>query len=128
MRKEFITDFELYLCEKFGYKNCIHVSPTRNGFCVCVREKELYLYIRFWDYSAGTGNFPDNCIILVTCDFTKNKERNIRDLVQFFKEYAPRYDYKYIGIENNPVLNGMLQWKDVAGNAFDNQAIPLTEA
>lgn len=105
VQKDLLLDLDLYLCERFGYRNSLHVTPTMNGFCVSVRIKPVKLYIRFWEYSNGVGGFPDWCIILVGCNFAQKQEEELQKLVLFFKEYAPRYRYRYIGIEDDHRLN-----------------------
>lgn len=124
VQKDFLLDFDLYLCERFGYRNSLHVTPTQNGYCVGVNIKPVKLYIRFWEYSNAVGGFLDWCIILVHCNFVKKQEQELQELVQFFKEYAPRYDYKYIGIENNPMLQGLLKFYPT-NNRQENYAIAL---
>lgn len=101
VQKDFLLDFDLYVCEWFGFRNSIHVSPTMNGCCVGVNIKPVKLYIRFWEYSKGMGGFPDWCIILVHCNFAKKQEKELQELVRFFKEYAPRYGYKYLCTEGD---------------------------
>ena len=59
VQKDLILDFNLYLCEKFGYRESCSVMSHANGFCVDIRERDLDCYIRFWEYSCGRGNFPD---------------------------------------------------------------------
>ena len=61
--EDLILDFNLYLCEKFGYRNSCSVMQNANGFCVNISERDLDCYIRFWEYSCGRGNFPDWSII-----------------------------------------------------------------
>lgn len=99
VQKDLILDFNLYLCEKFGYRESCSVMQNANGFCVDIRERDLDCYIRFWEYSCGRGNFPDWSIIIVRSNFKKNQEESMKDLFRFFKEYMPRYgeddDYKY---------------------------------
>lgn len=108
VQKDLLLDFDLYLCERFGYRNSLHVTPTMNGFCVSVKIKPIKLYIRFWEYSNGVGGFPDWCIIFVHCNFAQKQEEELQELVRFFKEYAPRYGYRHIGIEDNLQLNQTL--------------------
>ena len=69
LQKDLIFDFNLYLCEKFGYRNSCSVMQNANGFCVSIRERDLDCYIRFWEYSCGRGNFPDWSIIIVRSNF-----------------------------------------------------------
>ena len=64
VQKDLTLDFNLYLCEKFGYRESCSVMPHANGFCVDIRERDLDCYIRFWEYSCGRGNFPDWSIII----------------------------------------------------------------
>ena len=99
--KDFVKDIELYICEKFGYRNSVYVNPTCNGCCIDIREKDVKLYFRLWEYSKGVNGFPDRCIILVNYIFEKNLPENLLDLVRFFKEYAPLYGFHHLGIEND---------------------------
>ena len=79
--KNFVKDIELYICEKFGYRNSVYVNPTCNGCCIDIREKDVKLYFRLWEYSKGVNGFPDRCIILVNHAFEKNYQENLLDLV-----------------------------------------------
>ncbi|EKU88917.1 hypothetical protein [Bacteroides oleiciplenus] len=126
VQKDFLLDFDLYICERFGYRNSLHVTPTMNGYCVDVNIKPVKLYIRFWEYSKGVGGFPDWCIILVNCNFAKKQKEELQKLVRFFKEYAPRYGYKHIGIENNQKLNEVLMLPQMRSTKDDNHVIALT--
>jgi hypothetical protein len=128
VQKDLLLDFDLYLCERFGYRNSLHVTPTMNGFCVSVRIKPVKLYIRFWEYSNGVGGFPDWCIILVDCIFTQKQKEELQELVRFFKEYAPRYGYRYIGIEDNHRLNEMLMLPQMRSTKKDNHVVTLTDS
>lgn len=113
IQNDLLLDFDLYLCERFGYRNSLHVTPTMNGFCVSVRIKPVKLYIRFWEYSNGVDGFPDWCIILVHCNFTNKQEQELQELMQFFKEYAPRYGYEYISVDDYPQFNQMLEFQHI---------------
>ena len=75
VQKDLILDFNLYLCEKFGYRESCSVMQNANGFCVDIRERDLDCYIRFWEYSCGRGNFPDWSIIIVRSNFKKKSSR-----------------------------------------------------
>ena len=101
LQNNLILDFNLYLCEKFGYRNSCSVMQNANGFCVDIRERDLDCYIRFWEYSCGRGNFPDWSIIIVRSNFKKNQAENLKDLARFFKEYMPRYGYRYLCTEGD---------------------------
>ena len=101
VNKELVFDFNLYLCERFGCRNACSATATANGFCVNVRERDLDLYIRFWEYSRGRGSFPDWSIIIVRSNFKKSQEENLKNLARFFKEYMPRYGYKYLCTEGD---------------------------
>lgn len=98
-KKNFLVDFDLYLCERYGYKDSISVHETMNGCCLGVRERDVKLYIRLWDYSCGAGGFPDKCIILVDCEFSQNQEENTKDLINFFQEYGSIYGFQNLGFE-----------------------------
>ena len=120
VQKDFLLDFDLYICERFGYRNSLHVTPTQNGCCVYVNIKPVKLYIRFWEYSNGVRGFADWCIILVYCNFGKKQEQELQELVRFFKEYAPRYGYKHIGIEDNAKLNQSLGFQRIQYRGQEN--------
>lgn len=72
-----------------------------NGICVSVHVGEMDLYIRFWECSCGVGNYPDWSIITVRSNFKRNQQENLKGLARFFKEYAPRYGYKYLCTEGD---------------------------
>ena len=127
VQKDFLLDLDLYICERIGYRNSLHVTQTMNGFCVSVRIKPVKFYIRFWEYSNGVDSFPDWCIILVHCNFAKKQEQELQELVRFFKEYVPRYGYKHIGIENNQKLNEVLMLPQMRSTKEDNHVIALTD-
>ena len=38
VQKDLILDFNLYLCEKFGYRESCSVMSHANGFCIAVEE------------------------------------------------------------------------------------------
>ena len=80
---DFIYDFNLYLCERFGYRNCCSVIHNANGICVSVHVGEMDLYIRFWEYSCGVGSIPDWSIIIVRSNFKRNQQENLKDLARF---------------------------------------------
>ena len=49
---DFIYDFNLYLCERFGYRNCCSIMHNANGICISVHVGEMDLYIRFWQVGS----------------------------------------------------------------------------
>ena len=75
VQKDLILDFNLYLCEKFGYRESCSVMPHANGFCMDIRERDLDCYIRFWEYSCGRGTSPTglSSLCVVTSRRTKKK-------------------------------------------------------
>ena len=42
---------------------------NENGICISIHKGGLDIYIRFWEYSEGVGNYPDWNIIIVRCKF-----------------------------------------------------------
>ena len=75
VQKDFLLDFDLYICERFGYRNSLHVTQTMNGFCVDVNIKPVKLYIRFWE-----AVFPTGASSLCVATLPKNRNRNCRNL------------------------------------------------
>ncbi len=123
---DLILDFNLYLCERFGYKDCCSVMENANGFCVSVSKKELDFYIRFWEYSCGTGNYPDRSIIIVRSNFKTNQDENLKDLARFFKEYMPRYGYKHLCTEDDDYkYHQTLGLECIRDGMYPNYALPL---
>ena len=47
------------------------------------------------------GNLPDWSIIIVRSNFKKDQEENLKGLARFFKDYMPRYGYKYLCTEGD---------------------------
>ena len=92
---DLISDFNLYLCERYGYRNACSVMWNENGICISIHRGSLDIYIRFWEYSKGVGNYPDWSIIIARCEFRDELREDrfelLKDLVRFFKEYMPRY-------------------------------------
>ena len=130
VQKDLILDFNLYLCEKFGYRESCSVMPHANGFCVNISERDLDCYIRFWEYSCGRGNFPDWSIIIVRSNFKKNQEEGLKDLARFFKEHMPRYGYKYLCTEgDNYKYYQTLGLKLIYQGIFDqnNYGLPIKD-
>ena len=58
VQKDFLLDFDLYICERFGYRNSLHVTPTQNGCCVGVNIKPVRLYVRFGSIAKVLAVFP----------------------------------------------------------------------
>ena len=128
--EDLILDFNLYLCEKFGYRNSCSVMQNTNSFCVNISERDLDCYIRFWEYSCGRGNFPDWSIIIVRSNFKKHQEESLKDLARFFKEYMPRYGYKHLCTEgDNYKYYQTLGLKLIYRGIFDqnNYGLPMKD-
>ena len=102
---DLISDFNLYLCERYGYRNACSVMWNENGICISIHRGSLDIYIRFWEYSKGVGNYPDWSIIIARCEFRDELREDrfelLKDLVRFFKEYMPRYGYKNLCTEDD---------------------------
>ena len=49
LQNDLILDFNLYLCEKFGYRNSCSVMQNANGFCVDIRERD-------WTATSASGS------------------------------------------------------------------------
>jgi len=104
------------------------VMSHANGFCVDIRERDLDCYIRFWEYSCGRGNFPDWSIIIVRSNFKKNQEESLKDLARFFKEYMPRYGYKYFCTEDDDYkYYQTLGLKCIMDGFYPNYALALKD-
>ena len=90
---DLISDFNLYLCERFGYRNACSVMWNENGICISIHRGSLDIYIRFWEYSEGVGNYPDWSIIIARCEFRDELRENrfelLKDLVAFSRSICP---------------------------------------
>ena len=78
---------------------------NENGICISIHRGNLDIYIRFWEYSKGVGNYPDWSIIIARCEFRDELREHrfelLKDLVRFFKEYMPHYGYKHLCTEDD---------------------------
>ena len=75
-------------------------------------------------------HFPDWSIIIVRSNFKKNQEENLKDLARFFKEYMPRYGYKYLCTEgDNYKYYQTLGLKLIYRGIFDqnNYGLPIKD-
>lgn len=57
VQKDFLLDFDLYICERFGYRNSLHVTQTMNGFCVDVNIKPRKTLHPFLGVQQWRGRF-----------------------------------------------------------------------
>ena len=64
LKKTLHRKVNLYLCERYGYRNACSVMWNENGICISIHRGSLDIYIRFWEYSKGVGNYPDWSIII----------------------------------------------------------------
>ena len=69
--------------------NCYYYNLwNENGICICIHKGSLDIYIRFWEYSEGVGNYPDWSIIIARCEFRDELLEN-------------RYEYKHLCTEDD---------------------------
>ena len=75
VQKDLILDFNLYLCEKFGYRESCSVMQNANGFCVDIRERDLDCYIAFGSIAVEEATSPTglSSLCAVTSKRTKKK-------------------------------------------------------
>ena len=59
IKKDFVKDIELYICEKFGYRNSVYVNPTCNGCCIDIRnhQENLLDLVKFFKEYAPLYGF-----------------------------------------------------------------------
>ncbi len=84
---DLISDFNLYLCERYGYRKECSVMWNENGICISIHKGSLDIYIRFWEYSEGVGNYPAWSIIAryeFRDELRENRLELLKDLVRFF--------------------------------------------
>ena len=75
VQKDLILDFNLYLCEKFGYRNSCSVIQNANGFCVNISERDLDCYIRFWSIAKEEVTSPTGLSSLCAVTSRRKPER-----------------------------------------------------
>lgn len=95
------------------------------GFNICIREKGIELYVRFWERCAKRNGFPDKCIILVWANFASHEKRKVRDLAKFLNQIGPRYGYEFLAIEDYYILNDYLGLMEIEGNPTPCYLAPL---
>ena len=59
--EDLILDFNLYLCEKFGYRNSCSVMQNANGFCVNISERLILNLERTLFIRHQNGCLTKNC-------------------------------------------------------------------
>ena len=126
---DFIYDFNLYLCERFGYRNCCSVMHNANGICVSVHCRRNGFIHQLMGIQLWCWHIPDWSIIIVRSNFKRNQQENLKDLARFFKEYAPRYGYKYLCTEDDYKYYQTLGLKLIHRGFFRqyNYGLPLKE-
>ena len=55
---DLISDFNLYLCERYGYRNACSVMWNENGICISIHKGSLDIYIRFWGTARAWATTP----------------------------------------------------------------------
>ena len=55
---DLISDFNLYLCERYGYRNACSVLWNENGICISIHRGSLDIYIRFWESARARATTP----------------------------------------------------------------------
>ena len=55
---DLISDFNLYLCERYGYRNACSVMWNENGICISIHRGSLDIYIRFWESARARATTP----------------------------------------------------------------------
>lgn len=56
---DLISNFNLYLCERYGYRNVCSIMWNENGIYVSIHKRGLDIYIRIWEYSNSVGTYLD---------------------------------------------------------------------
>ena len=91
--RDMVTEMRAVLC------------GMRMASAIGIFKGSLDIYIRFWEYSEGVGNYPDWSIIIARCEFRDELRENrfelLKDLVRFLMEYMPRYGYKHLCTEDD---------------------------
>lgn len=60
--KNFVKDIEIYIYEKFGYRNSMYVNPTCNGCCINIHEKNVKLHFRLLGLKPTANyRFDNDC-------------------------------------------------------------------
>lgn len=81
VQKDFLLDFDLYICERFGYRNSLHVTQTMNGFCVDVNikpRKTLHPFLGVQQWRGRFSRLVHHPCALQLCQ--KTGTRNCRNL------------------------------------------------
>ena len=124
---DLISDFNLYLCERFGYRNACSVMWNTNGICISIHKGSLDFYIHFWEYSKGVGNYPDWCIIspvassAMNCESTaSNSSKTLYDSSRSIcpttgiNTYAPRMTTTSITRHSTSPASNAALWDAIA--------------
>lgn len=128
MNKNLMFDIAVYFFQNYGISmDDIAFERHRVGFNICIREKGIELYVRFWERCAKRNGFPDKCIILVWANFASHEKKKVRNLAKFLNQVAPRYGYEFLAVENNDELNSHLNLMEVPIKHSNCYFAPLGE-
>lgn len=126
MNKNLMFDIAVYFYQNYGISmDDIAFERHQVGFNICIREKGIELYVRFWERCAKRNGFPDKCIILVWANFASHEKRKVRDLAKFLNQIGPRYGYEFLAIEDYYILNDYLGLMEIEGNPTPCYLAPL---
>ena len=75
VQKDLILDFNLYLCEKFGYRESCSVMSHANGFCVDTKER----YARMKDKAIVMHPAPVNRGVEIDTDLVEAFQKEPRE-------------------------------------------------
>ncbi len=103
--QDFLADFNLFICETFGYRNAVDYNTLNEEPTFTAHEREFDIYIRLRE--DGMKEYPDNTIILVRTLFParngrQDKDRqlsNFEKLLSFFIAHAPIYGFTTIAFD-----------------------------
>ena len=123
--QDFLADFNLFICETFGYRNAVYYNEINEEPTFMAHEREFDIYIRLRE--DGMTEYPDNTIILVRTSFSafngrQDKDRqlsNFEKLLRFFIAYEPQYGFNTIAFDGLGVDN----FTDKTEYGFTPQAV-----
>ena len=114
--EELRTDIDRYLMERFKYHRSL-VYLTVDNVIATRRNSRIDLYLRI---RKAKSLFPSDCLIIARLGFSKERIGHGMHFLWFLTGIAPKYGFRYIGIECTNTKSGAFA-KKLGFNSIDGE-------
>lgn len=106
-KHQFCNSLNIYLMERFGYKKSCALPSL--GVNITARRHKFDLYIRVFE--RENVYWGGKAIVISRIEFIKKRKGNESNFLQFIIDFAQKYQYEVIGIEqaSTPEIHSFAQ-------------------